>query len=422
MGGCTKNLLKFFKMKPSWFFLTFSLFFCQSPNDENKIVLWHSYRGEERAALEEIVQNYNNKNPIKQVKLLYIPTDAFADKLTNSIPRGKGPDVFIFAHDRIGDWAGKLLIEPLEFLMTNEFRDRFLETTLQSFIYRDEGLSRFVYEGSIYGLPLNFKVLALYYNKKFVSSPPKTTDELRALAKKFTDRKKGIYGLVYANDKLYFHSPWYFGFGAEIFNETGNVVLNSEEAQKSMLFARKLYQEDKIMPDEITSTLVTSLFNDNRAVFVINGPWFKAEIRPEVNYGIAVLPLISENKNQPAKPFLTVEGVILSAYSHNKKEAFAFMRYLASPEAQIILARKGGQIPSLKQVYQEKDIQNRPDLMVFKEQQANSVPMPNRPDMKKVWTPMDNALSRIIFAMENPEMVLQKVQKEVEEAIRESTY
>ncbi|MCS6985057.1 MAG: extracellular solute-binding protein [Leptospiraceae bacterium] len=417
----------FFNLPSSWKLVLLTcwvlvLSFCQSPEDEKRIVLWHSYRGEERAALEEIVAKYNESDPLLKVKLLYIPTDAFADKLTNSIPRGKGPDIFIFAHDRIGDWAQKLLIEPLEFLMTDEFRDRFLEATLQSFIYRDEGLSRFVFEGSIYGLPLNFKVLALYYNRKFVLNPPKTTDELRELARRFTDRKKGVYGLVYPNDKLYFHSPWYFGFGAEIFDESGNVVLNSEGAARSMLFAKKLYQEDKIMPDEITSTLVTALFNDNRAVFVINGPWFKAEIREGLDYGIAVLPKISENKLSPARPFLTVEGVIMSAYSKKKKEAFAFMRYLTTKQSQLILARRGGQIPSLKEVYTESDIKNRNDLYVFKEQQTHSVPMPNRPDMKKIWTPMDNALSRVIYAGENPHTILQKVNKEVEEAIREGMY
>lgn len=413
-----KNLLN------TLFFLFFLIFAmgCSSPANENKLILWHSYRAQERAALEEIVAKYNATAPEKPVKLLYIPNDAFADKLTNSIPRGKGPDLFIFAHDRIGDWAGKLLIEPLEFLMDDDFRGHFLEATLQSFMYRDDGLSKFIFEGSIFGLPLNFKVLALYYNKDLVSKPPKTTLELRQQARRITNKKKGVYGLVYANDKLYFHSPWYFGFGGELFDDEGNPSLSSPGAAESLVFARTLYRDDKIIPDEITNTLVTALFNDGKAAFVINGPWFKAEIREGLKYGITTLPLISEKGNAPAKPFLTVEGVFMNAYGSKKKQAFEFMRYLTSLDSALILARKGGQISSLKKVYEQSDIKGREDLMVFKQQQANSVPMPNRPDMKKIWTPMDNALSRVIYGGADPTKILLKVQREIEDAIKESTY
>ena len=34
-----------------------------------------------------------------------------ADKLAVAVPRGNGPDLFIFAHDRLGDWATSGLLE-----------------------------------------------------------------------------------------------------------------------------------------------------------------------------------------------------------------------------------------------------------------------------------------------------------------------
>ena len=47
-----------------------------------------------------------------------MPYDAFADKITAAVPRGKGPDVFIFAQDRLGGWmeAGNT-VEPLDFFL-----------------------------------------------------------------------------------------------------------------------------------------------------------------------------------------------------------------------------------------------------------------------------------------------------------------
>ena len=49
-------------------------------------------------------------------------------------------------------------------------KGRFIPTTLEAMTYR----------GTVYGLPLNYKVITLIYNKKLVPTPPKTTAELVA--------------------------------------------------------------------------------------------------------------------------------------------------------------------------------------------------------------------------------------------------
>ena len=56
-----------------------------------------------------------------------------------------------------------------------------------------------------------------------------------------------------------------------------------------MKFAQKLAHQAGIMPEEIGSTLVTTLFNNGSAAFAINGPWFMGELSG-VDFGVAVLP------------------------------------------------------------------------------------------------------------------------------------
>ncbi|HEY5926579.1 MAG TPA: extracellular solute-binding protein, partial [Kofleriaceae bacterium] len=72
---------------------------------ESGVVLWHAYTGMERTALETTAAHWNAKHPDMPLTLVAVPHDSFADKLTNAIPRGNGPDLFIFADDRIGAWA-----------------------------------------------------------------------------------------------------------------------------------------------------------------------------------------------------------------------------------------------------------------------------------------------------------------------------
>src|SRR3954451_14843548 len=145
--------------------LALLLVFPLSALAQKEIVVWHGYRGGEKAAFEKVIENFNQANAGKiKVTTLAVPYDAFADKITAAVPRGNGPDVFIFAQDRMGGWveAGKT-IEPIDFYLDDATKARYLPTTLEAMVYR----------GTTYGLPLNYKVITMIYNKKLVPVPPK---------------------------------------------------------------------------------------------------------------------------------------------------------------------------------------------------------------------------------------------------------
>src|SRR5512135_1208543 len=132
----------------------------------SNLVVWHAYRGGEAAAFEKVVAAYNASKGGAGAKVttLPVPYDAFADKITAAVPRGKGPDIFIFAQDRLGGWveAGNT-VEPIDFYVDDAVKKRFIPTTVDAMTYH----------GTLYALPLNFKVLAMIYNTKLVKAPPK---------------------------------------------------------------------------------------------------------------------------------------------------------------------------------------------------------------------------------------------------------
>ena len=70
------------------------------------LVVWHAYRGAEKAAFEKVVGMFEKSPGAKGAKVstLAIPYDAYADKISAAVPRGKGPDLFIYAQDRLGGW------------------------------------------------------------------------------------------------------------------------------------------------------------------------------------------------------------------------------------------------------------------------------------------------------------------------------
>ena len=78
-----------------------------------ELLLWHSYRGEEKKALDALVTRYNAAGRGATLNALAIPFDALNDKITAAVPRGHGPDLFIFAHNMIGPWADAGIVEPV---------------------------------------------------------------------------------------------------------------------------------------------------------------------------------------------------------------------------------------------------------------------------------------------------------------------
>jgi len=368
------------------------------------LVVWHAYRAEEKAALEKVVAAYNARQKAVHVTTLAVPYDAFADKITAAVPRGRGPDIFIYAQDRLGGWieAGNT-VESIDFFVDQPTKDRFIPTTLEAMTYR----------GSVWGLPLNYKVITMLYNKKLVPTPPKTSTELVAIAKKLSDPASGRFGLAYAYNDYYYHAALQNAFGGRVFDAAGQPVLNSPEDVMALELLMRWVEKDRILPAEPSTALITSLFNEGKAAMVFNGPWFLGEIAREVDYGLALLPTITEAGGKPMRPWMTVEGVCVTAPSKQKDQAYEFAKYLTDVEASKVMAVEGRQSPANKAVYSDPKVGEDPMLKAFRAQVEVAVPMPNVPEMTMVWSPATTAMNAVTKKSLSPKQAVDNAQKAV---------
>jgi len=375
---------------------------------QTDLVVWHAYRGGEKAAFEKVVANYNASQNKVKVSTLAVPYDAFADKITAAVPRGKGPDVFICAQDRLGGWieAGNT-IEPIDFYLDKATIGRYLPSTMQAMTYRK----------TTYGLPLNYKVMTMIYNKALVQNPPKTTGQLVAMAKKLTNANAGRFGLAYWYSNWYYHAPLFNGFGGGVFDAAGKPIVNNAANVKSIDLLMKWATKDKILPAEPSTALIGSLFNEGKAAIVFSGPWFLEEVSPKIQYGLALLPTIDEAGGKAMKPWMTVEGVYIAAPSKHKEQAFDFAKWLTDVGATKILALEGSQSPAIKAVYNDPQVAGNPVLKAFRMQVDNAVPMPNVPEMTMMWSPVTTAMNAIVHKALTPKAALDVAQKEVIAAI-----
>lgn len=375
-----------------------------SANAATDLVVWHAYRAAEKAALEKVVEAYNASHPATHVTTLAVPYDAFADKISAAVPRGKGPDVFIYAQDRLGGWieAGNT-VEPIDFFLEQPVKERYIRTTLDAMTYH----------GTVYGLPVNYKVIALIYNKKLVPTPPKTSAEMISVAKKLTDPAAGRFGLAYAYNDFYYHAALMNGFGGGVFAGGSRPILDNPQNIAAFDELLKWIYKDKILPAEPSSALITALFNEQKAAMVFSGPWFLGEIAPGVDYGLATLPTLSDAGGKPMRPWMTVEGAFIASPSQHKDAAYDFIKYLTDTSAGRVMALEGRQSPANKAVYDDPKVAHDPVLKVFRSQVEVALPMPNVPEMTMVWSPVTTALAGITKGGISPKEGMAKAQAQV---------
>jgi len=359
---------------------------------DSEVVVWHSYRAGEALALDAAVNDFRAQHPEIQIRVLAVPYGAYQQKLIAAIPGGHGPDLFIAAHDQLGDMVKRDLIDPVPEPLSAQ---QFLDETLAPLRGPD---------GKSWGWPMAFKTLVLFYRTDQVPEPPATTDALIATAEKLTG--DGRFGLAYPLAEFYFHAPWFFGAGAELLTADANDVrFDSPAATRSGELLRLFAVEKKLVPSDANGALVTEMFNQGKAAMVVNGPWFIAELRPDLPYALTPLPILSAN-GTPAKPLSTIEALFL-AKGRARPEVRALATFLVSDAGARRRAVGAGQPVANRALYDDPDLQNGP-LPVFRKQLTNTVPMPTAPLTALVWEPLNEALRQIARGALSPERAFQE--------------
>jgi len=318
-------------------------------------------------------------------------------QFSTAAPAGAGPDLIIGAHDWVGELAASGLLARID--VPPALAAQFDPVTLEAFTY-----------GVLYGLPYAREGIALVYNKKLVPTPPATWDELVALARKLTDPAVPQYGFAVQNPDPYHSFPFLSALGGYIFGVTDgklnpcDVGLDSAGAVAGAKVLDALFEEG-LLPAGLGWDTWTSLFAQGRIAMVVTGPWAIGIARAGgIDVGVAPIPTI--NGGVP-KPFVGVQGVMVSAFSPNLAIVKDFLfNYFATYATMLALYQKDPRIPAFLPVYEA--VKGDPILRGFAESIANGVPMPNIPQMSAVWGAWYDAMALIGDQTKEPEVALKE--------------
>ncbi len=319
------------------------------------------------------------------------------DKFQAAAAAGKGPDIFCWPHDRVGEWAKSGLIVPIK--PARKIRDEIDESAWNAFTYR----------GKVWGYPLAIEAIGLIYNRALVKVPPATFDEVIALDKALT--AQGKKALLWDYNKTFFTWPMLAGNGGYVFGRTaqgeldpGKVGVNTPGAVAAAQVLERLIQNGQ-MPRGARYAEMEAGFARGEVAMMITGPWAWDNARKaKVDFGVAPIPGVTPGK--PSRPFMGVLGCMIAAPSKAKDLAREFLEQhvLRVSGLKTISADVALGTPANKAYFTE--LSADPNIRATMDNARAGEALPNIPELGRFWPAMDAALEAITNGRQSPQAAL----------------
>lgn len=369
----------------------------EKTDGEVTITIWHD---KEDAVTQVLEEEFAQLEPQIHVVLEKKSDLTEALKMVGNDPKA-APDMYFFAHDKIGVYAEMGILSPITDIIPTEELDAYMDNTIEAATYK----------GTVYQLPIYYETLLFMYNRLYMNDDevPATTEELYTYMQENT--RGGHYGFVEQHSTPYYAAGWINGFGGYILNDAGEPGLNLPETEEALTYHKKFVD---LMPGETEYATVNTLFKEGMAHATIAGPWLIPTVRESgIDVGIASMPVINET-GTPISPYMGVQGIqVLKNATETKMDAVEkVLRVLMNDEVGIELAQASGCAPARENCYSYEEVSDDDVVMAMKETAENAVPMPNLPEMDVMWTVASGLLTDINMAGSDVVESAEKAQKE----------
>lgn len=372
----TKTVLKTFALGLSLLLASTSI---SSAFEEGKLVIWingdKGYTG-----LQALGDKFTEELGIEVV---VEHPEAVTDKFQQSAATGAGPDIFIWPHDRYGEWAAGGLIQPVE--PSQEVRDGIF----------DFAWDAVTFDGKIWGYPLAVEAIGLIYNKDLLATPPATMEEIAAL-----ELPDGVAPILWDYNNTYFTFPLLMANGGYAFAKdeaTGSydprdTGVNNDGAKTGAALLRKLI-DDGVMPSGVDYGVMDAAINKGEVAMVINGPWAWANLQTSgINFGVAPIPTVG---GATSPSFVGVLAANINAATPNKDLAVEFIENYLMTDEGLKMINDDVPLGAVADVSFAETLAGDANVAATLANAQAGVAMPSTPAMGKFWAAMGPALASI---------------------------
>ncbi len=335
----------------------------------------------------------DNFTKVSGIKVVVQHPEGAPDKFQAAAGAGKGPDIFCWPHDRIGEWASSGLITPVQ--PASRLRNEIDDSAWKAVTYR----------GRAWAYPIAMEAIGLVYNKALVKEVPATFDDVIKLNNSL--KTQGKTAILWDYNKSFFTWPLLAGAGAFVFERKPDGDLDPEKvgvATEGSIQAVQMLNKlivDGHMPKGAKYSEMEAGFAQGKVAMMITGPWAWDNARKaKIDFGVASIPAVIAGK--PSKPFVGVLGCMITAPSKYKDIAREFIEQhlLKIDSLKIISADVPLGTPANKAYATE--LAADPLIRATMENIRVGEPLPNIPQIGKFWPALDAALEAITNGRQAP--------------------
>jgi arabinogalactan oligomer/maltooligosaccharide transport system substrate-binding protein len=331
---------------------------------ETSILFWHDWRGDDAALLDELIANFHQLRPERNVIDAPLTEVDIAQDFADRFDEGMEPDLLLtdarVAQELIRQGLAKELsaygVDPGSF--------------------NAAALSMVSDGDKIYALPFALSAQLLFYDKRQVPEAPRTLEELRRLTAQP--------GMAMGLNTSFLEAYWGLrAFGGRSYDSEGRFMLDQGALINWLTALTTIQGAAGFVLNDNQEPLRRQFLQNGLALYVADASEVGV-LREALGENLGIAPLPMHDPSNPAGPLLHSSVLLISANAGEREtmEALELAQFLTNSQQQSLLAVSDvGHLPAVNSVYLSPSM---PEVAVQLATQLGSA-VPVTLDQRAVW-------------------------------------
>lgn len=300
-----------------------------------------------------------------------------------------------------------------------------------------------MFNGKLYGLPVQGGSFMMFYRKDLINDPkeqanfkakygyklqvPETWESYKDVAEFFTRPEQGLYGYGGGGKRgqghTWFFNMWMVSHGEKMFAEDWTPRINSPTGVEFFRYYTNLF--NYAAPGARGEDLDVATIHFLQGGHALLNQWPDVVPRvldptqctlpnPREQVGYALLPKGEGGKHAP---FTVIWASVINKYSQNKKEVWDFISWIAKRDREYLI---GGGTPVRKSTLEDPKLQNIfPGLEPVSKMMPYATGFPHIIPYQEVSDALSLAINKAVAKELSPEQAANEAQKKITEIMKE---